>query len=140
MVDQDLIDCCGRNLWRASDLDGLAPVPGPSPSVLNSVIIRISAALFAFWIFELLTLYPRIEGLTIGSALLPAFLSFVCGQILWSCSVLLPNKWRWPRVIALTPCIFIFPVVTYLIEPLLLPIPVISLGLAARSICKRERP
>lgn len=107
-------------------------------TVLNSVIIRMSAALFTFLVFELLTLYARIEGLTIGSALLPAILSFVCGLILWSCSVLLPNKWRWPRVIALTPCIFIFPVVTYLIEPLLLPIPVISLGVAARSILKRE--
>ena len=140
MVDQDLIDRCDRNLWHASDLDGLAPVPGPSPSVLNSLIIRMSAALFAFWVFELLSLYARIDGLTIGSALLPAFLSFVCGLTLWSCSVLLPNKWRWPRVFALTPCMFIFPVVTYLIEPLLLPIPAISLGLAARSIFKRERP
>jgi hypothetical protein len=111
----------------------------PSLRLLRNFFIQISAILLAWYLFGLLALYPSIDGLKWTSAMrISVFCSF-CTFGLFFSTVKFASQYRLLKLLFLMPSLVIFSIMSYLLEPFLLILTILSLVSAFHNVISEGR-
>lgn len=107
--------------------------------ILGDLFVRLSAILFAWYLFGFLSYFPGIDGLKWSTALFIATICLFCASGLWFTTLKFAAEQRLLKFVFLIPTLIIFPIISYLIDPLLLIVSIGSLIIGIYKVLLKEK-
>ncbi len=109
-------------------------------SKLKNIFVRLSAILFAWYLFGFMSYFPGIDGLNWKTAIRIAVISSFCAFGLWFTTMKLAARSLLLKLILLIPSLIFFPIVSYALDPIFFGVAILSLVFAIQNVISGGRP